>query len=248
MSKIPADLNQTMWDIAERGDAQAAAEFSDRFPAMAGDMRARMNLVGGVKDVRHAIAPRFVPNFRPRYISKPTPRWKRYAPAAIALAALAGASIYVIQNIATPLPDPSLWRSDEPVRAPSTRDVNLPRVQPNPAPPQNSDRDTPMPYSRSQADRRPYMPTTELTPVRIQLNQVHLQNAISGIASKYDHRVEFPPHFPNPVIDVDLLGTNAMNLLNQLGNQYGFTAFDAGDGHIYVLLPSKDGIELKPDG
>lgn len=237
MSRIPADLKKMMWDIADRGDVQAAAQFSEKFPGLAGDMQTRMDLVSGTKGMRKAIAPGFVPLFRPQYIPQRGQKLRRLAPAALALFALAGASYYVTQNILTPLPEPSQFGNIQPYKEPKTHEVNLPRAQP-PAIHQDFESDSPKPFGRNDDQRLPPNPAPiESRPVRIQLSQVHLQNALIGIGQRYDYEVRIPANFPNPIIDADLTGTSAMNFINQLSNKYGFTAFDEGAGVIYLLSP-----------
>jgi len=49
VSRIPSDVDNTIWQIAERGDHQAAQDFSDKFPALAQAMNDRMRMVSGMK-------------------------------------------------------------------------------------------------------------------------------------------------------------------------------------------------------
>jgi len=233
MSQIPMDLDQTMWEIAERRDAQAAAEFSERFPALASDMQTRMNLVVGMKNARQAITPAFVPGFTPKYMSKPKPKWLRYGPAALTLAALASASFYVTQNLLTPLPDPSIF-SHAP--APSTGDNNNIYLPPAPTVVPGPDADAPKPYT---GDRSAQTEASPAAPVRIKMSQVHLVNAIQAIGHRFHSTVSVPKGFPNPIIDVDLTGADAMTFINQLANQNNFTAYYEGDNKILVV-PAKD--------
>src|SRR5579885_465853 len=94
-----------MWEIAEKGDTKSAQEFADMFPAHADEMRDRMRMVSGVKDMKTAVAPAFVPAFTPRYMPARSKKWMRFGPSALGIAALAAASFYVTQNVLTPLPD-----------------------------------------------------------------------------------------------------------------------------------------------
>lgn len=244
MSRIPADLNKTMWEIADRGDRAAAADFAERFPALSADMESRMGLVLGMKGARKAIAPTFVPAFRPQYIPDKRRKWLRYAPAAMALAALAGASFYVTQNLLTPLPDPSTFGTS-PIRIDKPeRKVVLP---PAPLRKQDYESDSPKAFSKNHPE------TTGATagegnvdPVETHLSQsqVHLQNVIHGVGDRYHLQIQIPPDFPNPIIDVDMTASSGIEFLNQLGNKYGFTAYDEAEGHILVV-PAREG---KPAG
>lgn len=240
MSRIPADLNKTMWEIADRGDRAAAADFAERFPALSADMDSRMGLVLGMKGARKAIAPTFVPSFRPQYIPDKRRKWLRYAPAAMALAALAGASFYVTQNLLTPLPDPSTFGTGAIRVIQPERKVVLP---PAPARKQDYESDAPKAFSRNQpVDKN----QEEAEPVETHLlrTQVHLQNVIHGVGDRYHLQIQIPPDFPNPIIDVDMTASSGIEFLNQLGNKYGFTAYDEAEGHILVV-PAREG---KPAG
>ena len=228
------DLDQTMWQIAERADTRAAAEFSEKFPALADDMKNRMDMVSGMKDARRAIAPASVPAFVPRYLFKPRPIWMRYGPAALGIAALAGASYYVTQNIATPLPDPSTFTQPAPKPAVQPDgDVSLPPAIPLPS---TKDIDSPVPFtttgSTDNSDQT--MPTVE-----IKMTQVHLLNVIQAIAKRYHTTAEVASGMQNPVIDMDLTGNSAISFLNGLGNLQGFTAYDEGKNTVLVV-PARD--------
>jgi hypothetical protein len=225
------DLDKTMWEIAERADAKAAADFSDRFPNLADAMQSRMKLVSGMKGVRKAITPSFIPGFTPRFLYKPKPKWRRYAPAALSIGALAAASYYVTQNLLTPLPDASAFRGPE-VVAPA-RHIDL-RPPANVPPNYNADAG-PVPYKNQPSAG------VSAEPVRMRLTQVHLVDAIKAIGHRYGLTVDMPEDFPDPVVDVDLVGTDAMTFLTQLGHDQGFTAYDEGKNHL-LIVPARDTI------
>ncbi len=231
MSHIPVDLDTTMWDIAERGDAQAAKDFSERFPALSSDMQTRMNLVGGMKGMRNAIAPAFVPTFMPKFMSKPKPKWLRYGPAALTLAALAAASFYVTQNLLTPLPDPSVFRPAPAAGSDDQREVSLPAAVP-PAP---SPEAGPKPY-RPEGHNNDDLPAV---PVRVQMSHVHLINAIQALGRRFHATVTVPKDFANPIVDVDITGTDLMSFMNQLANANKFTAYYEGDNKV-LIVPAED--------
>jgi hypothetical protein len=232
MSKIPPDLDQTIWQIAERGDQQAAAEFSERFPALAEDMKNRLSLVAGVKGMRKAVSSTVIPTFTPRYLFKPKPLWIRYGPSALGIAAIAAASFYITQNMLTPLPDTSiLTRTPHPaVKPPAVQPLTIPTVHR----PDNPDADTPKPYGRQNSNNS----IDSIVPAgrTMELTNVHLQSAMLGFAKHSSLKLEIPPDFPNPMLDkIDLIGVTDLDYLRQLGVKYGFTVFDEGDGHFLVV-------------
>jgi len=230
MSHIPQDMDQMMWQIAERGDVQAANEFSERFPALGQDMQDRMRMVSGMKNMRVAIAPGFVPTFTPRYLSKPKPVWMRLGPSALGLAVLAGASFYITQNLLTPLPDPSILTGDSISGVNPKREVTLPVVRP----PQPSVDEGPKPFNGASSPgiAREARDT-------IKFGDIDLQSALKVVAHRYSIKLEIPPDFPNPTIShVELTGSSGLDFLQQLGEKYEFKTFDEGDGRILIIHPT----------
>lgn len=226
MSQTPADLDQTMWEIAERSDHKAAGDFSEKFPDLAASMGARMQMVSGMKGMRGALAPSFVPPFKPKFMYKPKPIWVRYGPMALGLAALAAASFYISWNVTTPLPTPESLSPNRGIFAnpQATAPVTL---QPDSPPPNN---EQPEPFTvNSIAD----LPTKHVT-----MSNIKLQDAILAVAKQGRLVIEpFPTNFANPTVNVDLTGTPGMDLLQRLGKKEGFTALPDGNNQV-IIIPS----------
>ena len=232
MSSIPQDLDATMWDIANRHDHQAAADFSQRFPALAPEMATRMEAVQGLRGYRAAIAPSFVPAFKPRFQYKPRGPLRKYGPTAAGLAMLAAASYYVALNLTTPLPN---------IPVPPAPAVEKPPLvlepQPVPQAPAKDINDSgPVPFHQ-EAGHQP-APAPEVLG-HAAFDHVPLLTALKAIAEKGSIELTIPDQFPNPEVTADVTGKDALDMMQQLGAQYGFSAFSQGRGKV-LLIPAVD--------
>ena len=242
MSQIPLDMDHMMWDIADRRDTEAAAEFCQRFPALAQDMESRMAMVAGMKGMRQAIAPAFVPRFTARQAAPQTNRkWLRYSPAALALAALAGASYYVTQNILTPLPDPSVFKP--PVVEQHEAKIEQVRPKPKPTPaPADFESDAPTPFHDHNRDASDTSGNdgSDISDnaQTLKFSYTPLKTAVHSVADTFGKKLEMPKTFPNPVINETISGSSAMVCFSELGQEFGFTAYDEGDNTI-LLVPAR---------
>lgn len=234
MSQIPADLDQTMWDIAERNDQKAAGDFSEKFPNLAASMTARMGMVAGMKEMRNSLAPSFVPAFKPKFMYKPKPMWVRYGPMALGLAALASASLYITWNLATPLPTPDMVGPNTSLNAKPVQQAPEVSLPPTPAAPNT---ESPQPFGKDVTD--------DVADQHVTMANVKLQDAILAVAKQGHLSVEgLPPNFPNPKIKVDLTGKPGLDLLQQLGEQEGFKVIDDGAGQV-IIIPGTDSNSAK---
>ncbi|MEA2553885.1 MAG: hypothetical protein QOJ65_2061 [Fimbriimonadaceae bacterium] len=223
-----------MWQIAERADPQAATDFVERFPALRDDLQTRMQIVSGLKQTRQAITPAFLPQFSPRFMYRPKPKWLRLAPGALGLAALAAASFYVTQNLLTPLPE--TWHAEPTkprLRGPITT------FKPPPANLPFDSTEGPRPYSgeKSFGER---IPAFAAPPIHIAMKDVPLKTIIGSIASQNGLTLNYAPGFPNPIVSVDLSGSDGLELLTKLGQEHSFTAFHEGNKHV-LLIPAVEG-------
>ena len=234
MSQVPADLDQTMWEIAERGDTNAASEFSERFPELAAGMAARMDMVSGMKNMRNALAPSYVPPFKPKYMYKPKPIWVRYGPMALGLAALASISFYITQNMLTPLPSPSTLGPH--IQAPQSTNPPV-TLMPDTS---NPDEGGPVPFNGPTDTDRPYRHVT--------MANVTLQEAVKALAKQGNLKAELPPDFPNPMVKIDITGKPGLDLLQRLGQKQGFKAIPDGDGQVILIPASKEQNDKTDEG
>lgn len=226
MSQVPQDLDLTMWQIAERGDGQAAAEFAQKFPELGGSMESRMKMVAGMKSMRTALAPAAIPAFSPKFMHKPKPLWARYGPMALGLTALAVGSFLITQNMLTPLPTPEDLR---PHPVPSQQPGQAPLWLPPPTP-ASSDVDAPRPA------RKPF--DEDVLDKHFVLKNVTLKSAMTAMADEANLKLEIPPDFPNPKIKVEFTEKPGIDALQRLGEKEGFTVMPDGPGQV-IIIPGK---------
>lgn len=225
-----------MWQIAERGDERAAADFCNRFPTYSKNMANRMRMVGGLKQIRSQVAPTVMPRFGQRYAYRPKPLWVRYGPAAVSLAVLASASFYITQNFLTPLPLPDVMEF-----SPIPRTIGPVVAEPAPPPAQ---------ISTQHSDAGPH-PFEVGNPLKVDQHftaqDKTLREALDEIAGAANLSLQISPGFPNPTIEsIDIKGPTALDLIKQLGAKYKFSAFDEGGGHVLIIPAVEDPATEQP--
>lgn len=225
MKKYPPDVERLMWMVAEQGDQTAVDDFESRFPDLKPELRKRIAMVGGLRGARLASeinAP--TPAFRLR-VPEPTQGPNRFlwAGASLIAASLAAASYLVAK--------PILARRAEP--APST----VARTATDPGeikltPPRH---ETVIDVAPPQAEP---MHGTDLRPA-VKIERAPLSVALQAIAAKCKIKLEIGPGLTDPQVRVDYADMTGMEILQDLGHKFSFTAFDQGDGSI-LIIPAVD--------
>ncbi|MCX7800318.1 MAG: hypothetical protein N2109_08260 [Fimbriimonadales bacterium] len=232
MNRIPREIDQLMWALAEQPDPAALEEFQRRHPAYVGELGRRIAMVRSLKGCQPlGQAP---PPFQPRQVAEPRPRWVLAAAFGSVLVALCFAS-YLAANwyLGRSVP-PAEPRVEQPAVAPP----RLPEVVY--APPR-----------RFEAPQ-PALPTSEtelLPPLSVRLRDVPLSVALRAIAEQAGLRVTLAPGFErlDATVDVDLAETKPMDAFAILGRRYGFTAFYQGNREVLVI-PAVPSQESEPAG
>lgn len=75
-------------------------------------------------------------------------------------------------------------------------------------------------------------------PEHVQLRQVPLKAAIGAIEGQCAVQIETAPDLPNPTIDADYENQSAIEILQDLGQKYGFGVVQEGDAR-FLLVPKK---------
>jgi hypothetical protein len=248
MKRIPEEIDSLMWSIAESGDEAAHDQFAIRYPQHAAEMRKRMAMVNGLKRAKPKSDPvRAVPKFSPRRdLPEPKPAWTPAAWAiGLSLAAL-GVASFTAYSILGPKPD----------SRPRNVTVNTdrgPQVQPwgdNPRPkivPPISPNDG----MRTEPTDRDVPPVRNSEPAYLRPTSVHiakakLADALALIGAQSGLDVVVAPGFPDVEVTVDYDGLSAIQILQELGRDYGFTAFDQGNGSV-IAVPAIDPEDIAED-
>jgi hypothetical protein len=237
VKKIPPEIDDLMWVVAERNSDSAAAEFIDRYPIYREELLRRRETVkrlktGGRKVTRSAREiPRFTPKSQPQF---QTDRRFVLIAACFVLAAIAVAS-YTLTTFLSPNPvkKPSRVRAFTTAKVPSLPKSEI--VMTNPTPTL-----TPSPTlvpTHTEPVKSTESPTPK--PRSISIKKAGLKSVIKLIAADSGLKIIFAPGMPNPPVTVSYHGLTAMEMLQDLGNQYLFTAFDQGDGSV-VIYPAVD--------
>jgi hypothetical protein len=237
MKKVAPELDDLMWAIAEDGKPQAVAEFEARYPQFGPELARRINMVKGLKgEKRRSEAgavpsiPRFVPR-EPRPASPP-PRAVAIT-AGLVLAALAAASFTITSFVAAP---PKVVTEPTPApREPVAVRRGPDTVIPDPVV------ETPKPELPKPQVADPEPPPTPryLLPQSVSIKRAPLQTALQMVAMQGGLQLEMAPGMPNPEVAVDYEGKNTIEILEDLGRQYAFTAFDQGNGSV-LIIPARD--------
>ncbi len=224
MKKIPSDLDALMWTVAEGGDLAAIDDFERRFPQFKGELGTRMAMVRGLKQskppVREASPiPRFVARER---TSQPAQRRRVFTVAALGgLAMVAFAAYAVVANLPKP----------EPLPAPKSGIV-APQVEPEPEDSLSGNRD------RERETIKPTNPPVVMpwdTRKSVTINDAALEDVLKLIAETCSLKIELAPGMPKPIVSVRYQDKTGLEMLKDLGRQYGFTPLEQEPGEVLII-------------
>ncbi len=234
--KVPPHIDELMWQIAEADDTSAYAEFEARYPEFIAEMSKRAELVRGLKGSRPAKAVRKRERFMPsrRVQPTPVPAWALGIDAVAAMAGVAFATYGVAKFVESRNPQQPTIIVQQPPQNPP-QNVNLP-TNSNQTPKPETNPTTPLP------PEEPLKPFD--TPVTVIANQTTLQEALYSVATQAGVTIELAPNFPDLDISIDYRGVKAIDVLNDMGRNFGFTPFVQTDTSA-LLIPA---LENKPPG
>ena len=230
--KLPPELDELMWQIAEQGDAKAFDEFQDRYPEYMPEMLKRSSMVRGLKGSRPAHALRKRDRFMPsRQVKQnPVPNW---ALALVAAGLIAGGSFATYGIIRF---NDSQKAVNQPV-AQTNQDTQQPltNFQQNPPPVKNQN-PTP-PVNEQNAPPEIVLPFDTL--VTVINSRITLEEALFSIASQAGVKLEVAPGFPELDISIDYREAPAMEVLRDMGRNFGFSVFKQTET-VALLVPARD--------
>jgi hypothetical protein len=254
--KIPADVEQLMWLIAESGDSNAAQEFERRFPEFRFDLMRRMSTVKSLKSGKPSESIP-VPVFRPGVAAKSTPRWFWMGAFALGLGAMAFGSYYSTQHLLPPkkmekiVTAPAVTptatpESKGPPGSMKMEDVQKVGTQPsfgNHGPGTAGDAD--VNSSQLGPGDVPALTAEDLKDVQkynkpqdVKVEDADLYSVIRLIASNGGFSVDILPGLENPTISVTYSAKGGVDMLVGLGQKYGFTPIKDGEGK-WLIVPAK---------
>ncbi|MCW5937911.1 MAG: hypothetical protein KIT11_11470 [Fimbriimonadaceae bacterium] len=244
MKALLPEVSEMIWRVVDSGDAAVINEFKLRYPELADEVEARIAMGRLIRDSRPAaVAGVFVPSLQ--VVRKPSvPRWALVA-AVVSLAMLIIASIIFLRQEPS---EPSLY---------DQRDKSLTKEQealvrqkrkfskekqkggdsghgdpngagsgsgPGPGLPSGTTGSLAPPLQR---------------PVTLEFDTAKLTSVISSIACQSGLNIEVAPLFQDQVVDVHYSGIPAQNVLDELGEQFAFTALPQDDRTV-LIVPARE--------
>ena len=238
---LPHDIDQLMWTVAESGNATARDDFERRFPELKNELLKRSSMLDGLREARSLhVLPPARPAFRPAaHRSAPFYRGK----VALGLSLLAGLALASAGYMAIfgdhPAPAGAIGKyTPRPCRAAAAKAAAQQATIPHYATdgPRSTISNPPAVTNPNLDDARPMRKC--MVPQSVSLKQVQLSVAINWIAKNSGLTVEPAPDLPNPTVDVDYKGRGGLEMLKDLGQQYGFTVMEDGENKV-LLIPNK---------
>jgi hypothetical protein len=234
VKRATPELDCLMWTLVEENNPRAVEEFLQRFPDLKLELERRGKMVNGLKNLKPesklSLAP--PPPFRPRSSPAPmVPRGVMIAVAALSLAALGVASFTISYFAAPPRPPEKVG----PVVQTSTPTVKLDEAPKEPRQASGSGK----PIEPHVTDSS----SVWMKPIHIKIDGAPLSAVVQAIGAQAGQQVILAPGMKSdPSIALEYNDRTAIDILTDLGKQYGFTPFDQGDGSI-IIVPATEGVD-----
>jgi hypothetical protein len=246
--KVPADLDQLMWFLAESGDLAAIAEFRKRFPDLEPELLRRQSVVRGLKGAKPAGAAAPVGfELRENVVEygKPANRlvWALGGAAIVAL----GVASYVVTARMTAQP---MAKTETPVATTGNARPDAPGsdfdsgvrptvITPEPVPDQKS--------ALGPGDTPPVRENRALweRPQSIMLEEAPLYDVLQSIANQTGMSLEIAPNTPNPTVSISFENVSGFEMLTELGKAHGFTPLEQGGGK-WLIVPAVQWTDPSP--
>ncbi len=264
--RIPNDIDQIIWEIAESNRPEDVLDFERRYPSYRLELHKRIKMVAALRQGKPDQPAEAPARFTPKPSISPT---RGLHPALIAFAAvLAVVAIGgVTQSILSKSPEvqarvevPRQPYTETPApdqNATSPQGVNpqmSPPINPqgnlqgnqetaNGVGPANLDAagkpvDDGLLNAPDSGERIPEFHRKK----SLKLAKAPLMAALKLIADSGGLRCEFAPGFPNPDVVVDFREMSPVEMLQQLGRDYAFSTFEEGERNV-LFVPAVDPAE-----
>lgn len=238
MSRYTPSEDELMWLLAEQDDEGAIEAFLRRYPQHRLELLRRCRLVRELKGSRPASEevvsriPRFSPRAVPERRSRPAWAWS--AVLAVVLVGVGFGSYRLVRQAdLRGRETPALARDEAPQKEAPSSISPLPRreIEATPVPPPAS------PPARV-PEVAPYVRPLD-RPVTLRHARISLVEAINEVVLASGIAVQIAPGTPNPQIVCDYRNVPALEILKDLGRNFGFTAFEQDDRTV-LIIPARD--------
>ncbi|MCH7905105.1 MAG: hypothetical protein IH944_11165 [Armatimonadetes bacterium] len=228
--KIPREMDELMWSVAEADDPEATAEFGERYPDLRIEMTKRLKMVRGLKGSRpRSRAERFVPVQTVRHFG-PT-KLAVAGVTALVLFSVAFASYAVFQI--TRKPDSNAAPVEqtppfEPSTGLGTPDDAVGLLDVSPGRNQSADPAGPEPVN-----------DLFLNLVTISEPRMLLTDALRAVAVQAGVTITIAPGFQDLYIRIEYIDAPAKQVLADMGRVFGFTAMQQ-NARSALIIPAVD--------
>jgi hypothetical protein len=227
--RAPREIDELMWDVAEKGDDATCDQFNSRYPEFVDELAKRRQMIGTLRGSRpRSDVPRFVPREQVRHFGP-----SRLAVAGIAVLVLASVTLATFATMQIV----NSKKSDHGVVEKPVEIVFNP-----------PDFGAPLAPSDDQADKTPLsaedvqplqtnVPAQDiyLGKITIKSDDISLEKAINDMAAQAGLEAVIAPGFEDKRIRISFVDQPLMGVLHQLGVYFGFTPFRQGSAEILIV-------------
>ncbi len=240
MNKIPVEIDQLMWEIAESQSQDTIEEFVRRFPDFRHELTKRLNMVQSLRGARPTGAVPAAPAFR---VAAPAAgaSWATVA-AAFGLVAVGFGSYWAALQAMTPgSAEPA--SIERPMRA-SDRDAMSDRQRTyqqeaivEEGAPSTPPKSEAAPGAASSGDGEAI--SVFHRPINLAIDDAPLLDVLQMVSDASKLKLTIGPMMPNPKVSVAYHQQSALSVLDDLGRQYGFAVFEQEAGRVLIVPDSK---------
>ncbi len=232
--KLPREIDELMWALAESQDEAALDDFARRYPTYKAEMARRLRALRALRSARPTVpAGLFVPSRG----GSPQTGGRRWVPllaaTVIAGTALAGGAFVALNFVQPEVKiDPGPEASGKPLKIGSQVLAESGITTPLP------DTDSAECETDKVAPPKPEEPALP-TIVSVRVTKIRLTAVIGEIARQGGYTFEIAPGLEDPLIDAEYTGVSAIEALTDLGQNFGFTPFAQTDRSV-LIIPALD--------
>ena len=233
--KFPPEIDSLMWQLAESEDAAALEQFGEKYPDYKVEMTRRLKMVRGLKGARPEKAAKnrdkFMPS--PRMRSYGSPRWVMPVVVLGVLGSVVFATIGTMRFVDS-LGKKQGSESNEPVSGLVGSGLDQEQLK------VGQGNSTTMEQETQAEPLKPQVPPTPFdTRVTVVASRIRLSDALQDIAAQAGVSLEWAPGMPEIEIAVDYRDVPAKDVLQHLGNTFGFSAVPQSTRSA-LLIPAVD--------
>ncbi len=262
MSKIPADVDELMWTIAESNNSQSIREFGSRFPELRPELLKRIKVLAEFKGAKSKVSLAEPSHFHRTKLKANAKgiSWRLAAATGaltvLVIAGLAMAALNLnhapsnkevasaIQNPGHPSPETNqqanvspnvVYRSKLPQASPTPS-----QPQPSSVPNDSSHLSQPLllPSGAVGPEGTEYQVSARHKPITVDIQNAKLSDALALLAAQAKLRIQVAPGLKDQMVSLSYQQESPRDILKDLGAKYGFTPFYQGKG-LYIIIPAR---------